>query len=89
MNTPDSQVIVKRFFDTLYYLKDQKIIRGKATFTNEHNINRWNMNYLEKHLDSDIFQPAWLTYLVQDYGVSTKWLLTGIGPILSPRVQKG
>lgn len=88
MNTPDSKIIVKRFFDTLYYLKQQKIIRGKATFTNAHDINRWNLNYLEKHPESNMFQVSWLTYLVQDYGVSSKWLLTGIGPILAPRVRQ-
>ena len=34
---------------------------------------------LEKDPSRDIFQPAWLTYLVEDYGVSAQWLLTGVG----------
>lgn len=82
MQTEDSQKVIKRFFEALRYLKDEKIIRGKQTFTRAHEINRWNMNTLEKDPSRDIFQAAWLTYLVNDYGVSATWLLTGRGDIL-------
>lgn len=82
MQTPDSQQIIKRFFDALYYLKEEKVIRGKGTFTKEHGIDRWNLNKLEKDMSRDIFQPAWLYYLVKDYGVSATWLLTGRGEII-------
>ncbi len=83
MQTPDSQKVVKRFFQAIYYLKEQRIIRGKQTFTAKYKINRWNMNTLEKDLTRDIFQPAWLTYLVKDFGVSSEWLLTGKGEIMT------
>lgn len=33
MQTEDSQKVIKRFFEALRYLKDEKIIRGKQTFT--------------------------------------------------------
>lgn len=82
MQTEDSQAIIRRFFDALYYLKANRVIRGKATFTNAHGIDRWNLNKLEKDYSSDIFQPAWLAYLVKDYGVSATWLLTGRGEII-------
>ena len=87
MQTEDSQKIVSRFFQALYYLKSEKIIRGKQTFTNRHGINRWNMNTLEKDMSRDIFQPAWLSYLVDDYGVSAEWLLTGKGEIMHGNVR--
>lgn len=83
MNTADSQKIVQRFFDALYYLKSERVIRGKATFTKAYGIDRWNLNRLEKNPSSDIFQPAWLTYLVRDYNISARWLLTGRGDIIS------
>lgn len=79
MQTEDSQKIVKRFFEALQRLKNDKKIRGKQTFTRENDINRWNLNTLEKDPTRDIFQPAWLTYLVRDYKVSPMWLLTGLG----------
>lgn len=83
MQTPDSQKIISRFFQALYHLKEEKKIRGKQTFTRKFEINRWNMNTLEKDMSRDIFQPAWLTYLVTEYHVSAEWLLTGQGSIMS------
>ncbi|MGP1526962.1 MAG: hypothetical protein ACTTI2_06115 [Bacteroidales bacterium] len=41
------------------------------------------MNTLEKDMSRDIFQPAWLAYLVDEYGVSATWLLTGRGDIIN------
>lgn len=83
MQTEDSQRVVRRFFIALQRLKDDHIIRGKQTFTRRYGINRWNMNTLEKDPSRDIFQAAWLTYLVNDYGVSSMWLLTGQGDFYS------
>lgn len=88
MQTKDSQAIVARFFQALYYLKSLKVIRGKQTFTRAYGINRWNMNTLEKDMTRDIFQVAWLGYLVKDYGVSPRWLLTGAGNILISEKRK-
>lgn len=79
MQTPESQAVVKRFFEALYRLKADRKIRGKQTFTREYDINRWNMNTLEREPERDIFQVSWLTFLVRDYGVSPMWLLTGFG----------
>lgn len=85
MQTPDSQKVISRFFQALYYLKSERVIRGKQTFTSRYGINRWNMNTLEKDMARDIFQTAWLTYLVNDYGISAEWLLTGKGDICSKK----
>lgn len=79
MQTPDSQLIVQRFFNALSMLKDMKVIRGKKTFTDRYGINRWNMNTLATDTTRDIFQPAWLTYLVRDFHISPTWLLIGEG----------
>lgn len=79
MQTADSQKVVSRFFEALQYLKDHKVIRGKQTFTREHGINRRNLFTLEKDHTRDIFQVAWLSYLVKEYHISAVWLLTGRG----------
>lgn len=83
MHTEGSQKIVERFFLALQELKTRKVIKGKQTFTTQYNINRWNLNSLEKNKQSNIFQVEWLTYLVRDYGISAHWLLTGEGEIFN------
>lgn len=84
MQTNESQQIVRRFFETLSRLKQDRIIRGKQTFTSRYGINRWNMNTLQKEPSRDIFQVAWLAFLVKDYKVSPLWLLTGEGDFYQP-----
>lgn len=79
MQTAQSQEIVRRFFEALRRLKADKVIRGKQTFTARYGINRWNFNTLEKDMSRDIFQVAWLGFLVADYKVSPWWLLVGEG----------
>lgn len=85
MQTPDCYPIVERFFEALRLLRAIKEIRGKKTFTDRYGINRWNMNTVEAHPESDMFQVAWLTYLVNDYNVSATWLLTGKGEVFTKK----
>lgn len=84
MQSPDSQIIVARFFEALATLKALKVIRGTKTFTDRYGINRWNLNTLQLDNSRDIFQPAWLAYLVRDYHVSPAWLLVGQGDFFAP-----
>lgn len=88
MQNSDSQKVIVRFFEAIYHLKADKIIKGKKTFTEKYGINRWNFNTLEKSPERDIFQAAWLTYLVRDYGVSSRWLLTGDGEFYARSVEQ-
>ncbi|MEG0900386.1 MAG: hypothetical protein RSF40_11850 [Oscillospiraceae bacterium] len=83
MQTEESVKIVKRFFEAIYALKARGDIRGKQTFTAKYKINRWNFNTLEKEPERDIMQMAWLAILVNDFGVSSQWLLTGNGEMFS------
>ena len=83
MQNPTSQIVVRRFFQAVRELKSRKVIRGVQTFTERYGINRWNFLTCEKQPERDIFQVAWLTYLVADYNVSARWLLTGEGDIFT------
>lgn len=82
MQNTDSQIVVKRFFEVIDYLKANKYIRGLQTFTTRYNINKRNLYQLKADPSRDIFQVAWLTFLVNDYNVSPLYLLTGEGDIM-------
>lgn len=89
MQTEESTKITRRFFEALYELKNRRIIRGKQTFTDRYGINRWNLNALESGKSSQInVQLDWLTYLVRDYGISARWLLTGEGEMFARTAPK-
>lgn len=81
MHNPESVEIIKRFFYVLDLLKATKVIRGEKTFTDKYNINRRNLYILRKEPTRDQFQMAWLSHLINDFGVSAQWLLTGNGEI--------
>lgn len=83
MQTEESKIIIGRFFVALAQLKSDKRIGGKTPFAEKYNINRRNLYKLEKNFEKDIFQVAWLSYLVNDYNVSAVWLLTGEGAFYS------
>ncbi|MCL2598093.1 MAG: helix-turn-helix domain containing protein [Paludibacter sp.] len=79
MQNEEGQKIVGRFFEALYDLKARKVIRGKQTFTRKYGINNRNFWLLEQDKSRDILQLEWIAHLVNDFGVSAEWILTGKG----------
>ena len=87
MQTKESAEITRRFFEALHRLIQLKVIRGKKTFTERYGINRWNLNALEKGQSTQTsVQLDWLTFIVRDYGISARWLLTGEGEMFARKV---
>ena len=70
-----------RFFEALHTLKEQKKIRGLQTFSRNYDINRWNLITVRNRPDRSILKPEWIVYLVRDFGISSEWILLGIGPM--------
>jgi len=79
MQNEEGVKIVERFFDVIYELKENKIIRGKQEFTRHYKINNGNFWQLEQDKSRDILQLSWISVLVRDFGVSAEWIITGIG----------
>lgn len=77
MNNEISITIVQRFFKAIEEIIAKKELRGIQTFTNAYLIDKRNFYKVKNNPDSNIFQVAWLSYLVNDFNVSSRWLLTG------------
>lgn len=75
--------IVERFFVAIRTLIDNGVLRGLQTFTRRYDINRRNLQRLEREPHSGMFHAGWLTYLVVDFKISPAWLLTGRGEIFA------
>lgn len=71
--------ITNRFFEAIDELKRQKVIRGLRTFTIRFNANRSSLIVAKENPATNQVKPECLTYLVEGYGVSADWLLTGRG----------
>lgn len=85
MNNQDSVKIVERFYEAFEAVKQYKLIRGTQTFTNQYDINRRNFLFVKRNPQSDMFQMAWITYLVKDFGVSALWIMTGKGQMFDKK----
>lgn len=85
MQSDEMRDINRRFFDALARLKSDGVIRGKKTFTDRFDVNRWNLNTVEKDISIARVPATWLAYLVIGYGISADWLLTGRGDMYARR----
>ncbi len=68
-----------RFFHTIDVLRQKRKIRGLLTFTKRYGLNYWNVSTIKSNPSGSRIRTEWLAYLVEDYGVSARYLLTGVG----------
>ena len=80
MTTQEHDEITERFFEALAWLKASRRLRGVKTFCDLYGIHRRTLQRIQKQHTTEL-RAAWLTYLVRDYGISARWLLTGEGEI--------
>ena len=77
--TSDGIAITNRFFQAIEMLRLGGYLRGLKTFTDKHNLNRWNMVTLRDAPASSYLQPEWIAWLSKDYNISLEWIMFGTG----------
>ena len=75
----DSEMIVRRFFEALDSIIAQKAVKNVHRFALRYGINEGNLYKLRMDNSRRILDPEWLAFLVRDYQVNARWLLTGQG----------
>lgn len=80
----DSYAIHKRFFETIDELIKRRQLRGRKTFATRYELNWGNFYQLRKDPTASL-EPAYLNWLVRDFGISARWLLTGEGEMFAKK----
>ncbi len=75
----DTLSIMQRFFDAVDVVIKNKLVKNFATFCAKYNIDRRHIYAQKKDLGKGYFEVSWLLPLINDFGVSAQWLLTGKG----------
>lgn len=86
--------IKERFFTAIRRLMELGTLRGRQTYCRLYGIDKRNFYAQEQDTQLLRMQFYWLVPLVEVYGVSAEWLLTGHGamfkaePPAKPRKQR-
>lgn len=72
-------MISERFLLAVDEILASKTWKSETQFCKHHGINRGNLYQLRQDPSRKIFTADWLTFLVEDYGYSPEWLITGKG----------
>jgi len=75
--------IVERFFMVIDMLIAVKAMRGNQSFTKKYEINLQNFRFVRENPRSKMFQPIWISNLMEDFGISAEWIMTGKGKMFN------
>lgn len=79
----DSLAIMGRYFEAIKEAKKMKRIKTVQQFCLDNGIAPPHFYMQRKDLNRGFFEVGWLIPLIKDCGVSSTWLLTGIGPMFN------
>ena len=79
--------ITGRFFEAMDYLVAARIVRGYKTVTDLWGIDRRNLDKLKDEPTRRTLKPEYIYYLERDFGISSRWVVTGHGRMLLPSRQ--
>lgn len=75
--------IMNRYFQAFEALREIKRIPNVAKFCEENGIDKRHLYAQRKDLKKGFFEVGWLVPLIRDCGVSSAWLLTGVGAMFN------
>lgn len=71
--------IMNRFFEAFEKLREIKRIKSVDKFCEENEIDKRHLYAQRKDIGKGFFEVGWLVPLIRDCGISSAWLLTGVG----------
>lgn len=77
--SPDTKAIMERYFSALDAVLQNNLVKNLTTYCDEHKVDRRHLYAQRKDPDRGFFEVGWLVPLINNYGVSSSWLLTGKG----------
>ena len=75
----ETLAVMERFFKALYVLVETKAIRGISPYCEEYGIDSRHLYAQKNDFNKGFFEIQWILPLIQNYGVSSDWLLFGKG----------
>lgn len=75
--------IMNRYFQAFETLREIKRIPNVARFCLENGIDKRHLYAQKQDLGKGYFEVGWLVPLIRDCGVSSAWLLTGVGAMFN------
>ena len=86
MQSEKSQQVASRFFEVINELIELGHLRSLSAFLKNNEIDRLNFYKFQK--GTRHFNLEWLIFLVEQYPVSAKYMLTGKGPKFTKKLLK-
>lgn len=75
--------IMKRFFEAMEAVKANKRLKSINSYCQVIGVDRSNYYRQRRDLGRGFFEVGWIVPLIKDYGVSSAWLLTGVGSMFN------
>lgn len=75
----DTLSIMERFYAALDAAREHKFISDVAAFCDDNYIDKRHLYAQRKDLGRGFFEVGWLVPLVEQFGISSNWLITGKG----------
>ena len=84
MHTDIDKQVISRFFTAIDSLIERKDIKSLQSYCTAGGFDSRNIYSLRKPNSTHSFHFDWFMPLIMDYGVSSLWLITGLGDMFMP-----